>query len=57
MPLTDGGKIDIKVSVMYDPMGWKSSEIVKETDTHHGSEGEGEFNWRFKVFMCVYNIK
>ena len=38
IPLPAGGdRIDITCSVMYDPYGWKSAEIVKDTDTHRNS--------------------
>ena len=44
--------MDIKVVVVYDPMGWSSDEIIKETDVHHGSEdGNGEFNWRLNYLF------
>lgn len=37
------------IKVMYDPEGWLSDEIKKETDCHLGSkDGRGVFNWRMK---------
>lgn len=39
--------------VIYDPEGWLSETITKETDTHLGcSDGRAVFNWRMK-----FNIK
>jgi len=35
--------------VKYDPEGWLSDEIMKETDTHLGCDnGNAIFNWRMK---------
>ena len=49
MPLVDGDKVDIWVSVIFDPTGRPEDEVKKRTDTHLGSKtGWGQFNWRMK---------
>ena len=46
------------IKVMFDPEGWLSNEIRKETDTHLGcDDGRGIFNWRMKFpikFPCTF---
>ena len=45
----DGDTVDMRVFVLYDPMGWNADEMLKETDIHYNSrDGNGEFNWRMK---------
>ena len=47
IPLGERSAIDIYLRASFDPGGWLTDSIEKETDNHNGSEdGSGEFNWR-----------
>jgi len=50
----DNKFLNINVKVQFDPDGWGSDAIKKETDMHMNSEdAHGIFNWRY--VHCIYN--
>jgi hypothetical protein len=52
VPIFNGKTVNIKVKVTFDPTGWVSDEVNKETDVHNGSKnGWGDFKWRFKFVI------
>ena len=54
IPLEGQDAISIFIHVVYDPQGWNSDEVVRDTDTHMGSvDGHGVFNWRMKFQLEV----
>jgi len=46
--------VNIVVKVVFDPDGWGTDPVKKETDTHMKSEdGHGIFNWRMKFPLKI----
>mmetsp|Transcript_3157 Transcript_3157/g.3062 ORF Transcript_3157/g.3062 Transcript_3157/m.3062 type:complete len:246 (+) Transcript_3157:1660-2397(+) len=54
VPLVNGETVNIFMRVLFDPTGWSSEEVTKETDTHYASrDGRGVFNYRFKFSIST----
>jgi len=55
VPRGPNGTVDIYVqATLLSSEGWTGDNIIKNTDTHHGSsDGHGIFNWRMKFPISV----